>query len=297
MPTFQISRSGRAPVQVIASNWLGAIGRAAEIEGIALGLDQLVCEVVSTSSVVVMDLGTGWPWHLEEVPRSGNFDGTSRPPVLSRSAPSASAPAPPVARRTAFSPPSSIDAAADSDGSHFESVDDMASEDSGGFALDLDVGTEKELQSIEQAPSATLAWSLALDHALRRVPSEGGAAVMVNAVGGLWFVDTAGPRGQQLRGIVLPQGTGLVGQCIASRKAFMVDDARHDKRFFPQMDNLTQFRTRAVLCVPVQQTGTLYGALELLNPMAPRTTYDAQALAAVEGVAAVLAARLAAGRS
>lgn len=297
MPLFEVSRSGRAPVQVDAGNWFGALGRAAEIEGMALGLDQLVCEVVSESTVVVMDLGTGWPWRLEEVERPRDTAGVGAVPIRPKENGPIGGPASAAPLRTAFSPPMSQDASSDSGGSHFETEDDPLSEESGGFALDLDPGPDDELLVIARAPSATLAWSLALDHALRRVPSEGGAAIMVNAMGGLWFVDTAGAQGQQLRGIVLPQGTGLVGQCIASRKVVVVDDAHADARFFPQMDALTRFRTRAVVCVPVQQTGTLYGALELLNPSPPRKAYDAAALAAVEAVAAVLATRLAAGRS
>lgn len=299
MSKFQIDQSGRPPVVLDAANWLGALGQAVELSDADGSLDQLVCEVISQSTVVAMDLASGLRWRLVDVElaRSANEQAHAAP-----AAPAAPAafrpPAPPApasaARRTAFSPPRGL--VEDSGGTHFESVDDAASEESGSFALDVEAVTSDELDGIEQAPSANLAWSVALDHALRRVPSEGGAAIMVNAMGGLLFVDTAGPHGRQLRGIVLPHGTGLVGQCIARREAVLVDDAHKDARFFQQMDNLTRFRTRAVVCVPVHQAGTMYGALELMNPTAPRKAYDSQALKAIEGVAAALARRLSAGR-
>jgi signal transduction histidine kinase len=70
----------------------------------------------------------------------------------------------------------------------------------------------------------------------------------------------------EVREIRFPKGTGIVGAVIDTGQAIIISDAYADSRFNRQVDVDTGFRTRNLMCVPLQNIhGTIIGATEVLN--------------------------------
>ena len=81
----------------------------------------------------------------------------------------------------------------------------------------------------------------------------------------LWSKFARGPDGRPLE-IHLPLGRGIAGAVAASGQARIVADAYDDPDFDRSTDDQTGFRTRSVLCVPVQgESGNIIAVVQVLN--------------------------------
>jgi len=90
--------------------------------------------------------------------------------------------------------------------------------------------------------------------------ARGGATASFNA-------DTPETR------IIVPRGRGIAGWVLEHGEALLVPDAYSDPRFFADADKKTGFRTRSILCVPLQRNGKEIGVLQVLNPVG-REAFD-----------------------
>lgn len=83
-------------------------------------------------------------------------------------------------------------------------------------------------------------------------------------------------------------GTSIVAYCARSAEIINIPDAYQDERFDPAVDKQTGYRTRSVLCVPMQnRSGQVIGVFQVLNKSdGPFTSEDEDWL---EGLAAVAA--------
>ena len=123
-----------------------------------------------------------------------------------------------------------------------------------------------------------------LDGATALIPAESGAVILQDRSGALSFAAAVGPEAHKLTDLVIPAGTGVAGFCIARSMGLTVREPYQDERFFKQVDNLTGYRTRSILCVPVALDRRVFGCLELLNArdasgFAPESMNDAEVLA------------------
>lgn len=93
--------------------------------------------------------------------------------------------------------------------------------------------------------------------------------------GSFWIVDekseenvcklAEGPTANQVIGLRLPKGVGIVGSVIDSRVPEIVTDVHSDKRFTNTVDEKTGFVTRSMICVPLTIDNQIYGAIQVLN--------------------------------
>jgi two-component system NtrC family sensor kinase len=60
---------------------------------------------------------------------------------------------------------------------------------------------------------------------------------------------------------------GLIGECLAEGRPVRVNQAALDPRFDPQLDGVSGYATRAVLCAPLVARGQVLGALQLINKL------------------------------
>ncbi|MBI3865860.1 MAG: sigma-54-dependent Fis family transcriptional regulator [Planctomycetia bacterium] len=96
-----------------------------------------------------------------------------------------------------------------------------------------------------------------------------------------------GYEGQVLR---IPDNTGIVGECLQTGQAIIVDDAYRDPRFNRQVDVKSGYKTRNILCVPlVDPQGQRIGAFEAINKRHGDFTADDQESLAELGVQAAAA--------
>lgn len=62
------------------------------------------------------------------------------------------------------------------------------------------------------------------------------------------------------KGVRIPMRSGLAGHAAMTGRVINVEDAYKDKRFDRSVDRATGFRTRSVLCIPVQLPATMSAA-------------------------------------
>ncbi|RJR20450.1 MAG: GAF domain-containing protein [Desulfobacteraceae bacterium] len=68
-----------------------------------------------------------------------------------------------------------------------------------------------------------------------------------------------------LKGFRLKLGQGIAGYVAARGITMIENDVLRSPSFFPEIDQLTGFRTRSVLCVPIISQGRVIGVIEVLN--------------------------------
>jgi HD-GYP domain-containing protein (c-di-GMP phosphodiesterase class II) len=61
-----------------------------------------------------------------------------------------------------------------------------------------------------------------------------------------------GPHGEQVTGITVPYGQGIIGHVVATGRVMLVEDVTSDQRHYQQIDSASGFVTRSILCVPLQ---------------------------------------------
>ena len=131
-----------------------------------------------------------------------------------------------------------------------------------------------------------------LDTLLEQIMEEGKAVAHAEACSLLLFdpVDETlyfhvalggGGNPDALKQVRLRLGEGIAGVCAAERRSINVEDVRTDSRFFPKVDEQSQFETRSLLAVPLiaHESGAggeagLVGVLEMLNKQGGGTFSD-----------------------
>jgi len=64
----------------------------------------------------------------------------------------------------------------------------------------------------------------------------------------------------------IPLGAGIAGHVATTGESVRIDDAYEDPRFNPDVDRATGFRTRSILCLPVEDSqGRVFAVAQLLN--------------------------------
>ncbi len=103
-----------------------------------------------------------------------------------------------------------------------------------------------------------------MDHALSITQSEAGSILLLDS-DSLTFKVVKGEKAKQLTGTSVEKGKGISGWVAATGKPVRITDAANDKRFNPEVDSMTGYKTKSVLCVPLITRSTVIGVLELLN--------------------------------
>jgi hypothetical protein len=81
----------------------------------------------------------------------------------------------------------------------------------------------------------------------------------------LYVAAAQGPVAKSLYGKRMSLTKGIVGFATRAGAVVTVSDPENDPRFHDEFDKLTSYRTRNVLCAPIQFEGKTIGAIELLN--------------------------------
>lgn len=307
MRRFFVSVRGGTPSNVIAANWLSALGDGLEQLGIVGDIDRLACEVLPNGTVIARDVRTGagyvvqpaGPTVPDDVPTL-----TSPAPDLSstETEPAPREPGAEPAREWATQEVLAVSEYVTGEYPTSEpySVEIEVTDPDIGGQLDPAVELAEKLElalidTVRTMPSVETAWQRALEVAAELVPSESGAALRVVAGGELEFVGASGPEAPKVMGVRLPAGTGVAGFSVSRALSVVVAHPYNDPRFFRQMDDETGYRTKELLCVPVSSRGQVQGCIELLNPLPGdrgERGFGARALELAELVATALADRL-----
>ena len=127
----------------------------------------------------------------------------------------------------------------------------------------------------------TIASDLDLDRTLTAIMEYVNAVFNVEA-GSLLLVDgddlvfkvAVGIKGDQVKPFSLKLGQGIAGWVAQNGEPLLVADVKSDCRHFAQIDEQTEFETRSILCVPMENKGRVVGVVEIINPLDGRLFCD-----------------------
>ncbi len=105
-----------------------------------------------------------------------------------------------------------------------------------------------------------------LQAAVEILQCEAGSLLLMDESSGeLIFKVSIGPVAQDLLGVRIPPGVGVVGKAIDRRQPIIVNDVQHSKEWFRDTDQRTGFVTRALIVVPMQVKDKVIGVIEVIN--------------------------------
>jgi diguanylate cyclase (GGDEF)-like protein len=81
----------------------------------------------------------------------------------------------------------------------------------------------------------------------------------------LYFEIAIGAGANKLKDVRLKLGEGIAGWVASNGDPLLVEDVKKDPRFSSKFDELTQFDTHSVVCVPIKGREKVLGVIELIN--------------------------------
>jgi diguanylate cyclase (GGDEF)-like protein len=112
-----------------------------------------------------------------------------------------------------------------------------------------------------------------LSWANRFVPSSSGSIFLDDPElrndpkrkGKLYFAACFGKNSSSLAGTYLHNTQGIAGETYRSGKPYISEDVMKDEKFHGAIDKKIDYRTRSIICVPIDIHGAIIGVIELIN--------------------------------
>ena len=137
---------------------------------------------------------------------------------------------------------------------------------------DYVVRRDRELDALKQIGSALAASTFDIDKVLGYTMDMISAVINVEAGSlllmredGLEFTVALNIDIQNLKDFRIKIGQGVAGYVAARGDAVIVNDVLKSPLFYPDVDKVTGFHTKAVLCVPMISQGKVAGVIEVFN--------------------------------
>jgi NtrC-family two-component system sensor histidine kinase KinB len=105
---------------------------------------------------------------------------------------------------------------------------------------------------------------------------DAASVALVNPDGSLVFRAASGKSAQQIMGMEMPKGTGIVGWVAENGQQLWVPNVSQDTRFYPDADTQSGFKTAAILAVPVRLGDQTLAVVEMINPGPDTDLQEAQ---------------------
>ena len=140
-----------------------------------------------------------------------------------------------------------------------------------------------------QEPSE--ASSMVLDQAMKHVKAEAGSVFLIElntALQDLMIASARGPIGQDIQGMKLPRGKGIVGFSALKAIKLTVNNVQRNPNFYGKLDKQFGFRTRSLLCIPVMHEERLFGVIEMVNKTSEEGEWSNYDRSVVESLANLL---------
>ena len=71
---------------------------------------------------------------------------------------------------------------------------------------------------------------------------------------------------EQMKGVRLALGQGAAGHCALKQELLVLEDVNQYDFFHSKVDELSGYRTKSLVCVPIVFAGRTLGVLEMVNP-------------------------------
>jgi HD-GYP domain-containing protein (c-di-GMP phosphodiesterase class II) len=103
-----------------------------------------------------------------------------------------------------------------------------------------------------------------MDYSISITQSDAGS-ILINEDNNLVFKIVKGDKSAELTGTTVPEGKGIAGWVAENGKPLRIADVKSDERFDPEVDAVTGYETKSVLCIPLMIRTKVIGVIELLN--------------------------------
>jgi PAS domain S-box-containing protein len=108
--------------------------------------------------------------------------------------------------------------------------------------------------------------ALIMRHANRVTNSIANTLMLLDhKTGELVFSVPTGPKAVRLTDMRLPSGKGIAGWVAEHGQPALIPNVREDPRFYSEIDKISGFETKSILCVPLKAKTKLIGVLEAIN--------------------------------
>src|SRR6266496_3029909 len=81
----------------------------------------------------------------------------------------------------------------------------------------------------------------------------------------LYFAIAVGPKAEALKNLRLKIGEGIAGHVAKYGKQEIVADVRTDRRFARRIDEMIQWETQSIICMPLRSKLRVLGVIQLIN--------------------------------
>jgi len=254
-------------MNIVADNWVVALGMALGDLDRLTDLRRVACEVLPNGNAIVTDLKNGHRYVVQ--PEQAYQESSEDPPTdpTSRTTQRIS-----TRRRT------------HEDEAALRTLDPELD------LVEIDA-FDSWLSDIDEAGSTIFACQAALAAAQMAVPCDSASVLMLEERG-LRFVAASGPIATQLVGRYIPADAGAAGFAVQHRQLMILREIGDDPRHYRDLDKETGYQTRNLACVPVKADDIIYGVIEVLN-FPENDPFSAEGIAQLERVARHLGRRLA----
>ncbi|MEO8664510.1 MAG: GAF domain-containing SpoIIE family protein phosphatase [Ignavibacteria bacterium] len=81
----------------------------------------------------------------------------------------------------------------------------------------------------------------------------------------LHFQVATGDKSEAMKNIICKMGEGIAGWVALHREPLLIEDCYKDPRFNKEVDKLSNFRTKSMICVPMIHKEKLIGVIQVIN--------------------------------
>ncbi|MFQ5793838.1 MAG: GAF domain-containing protein [Candidatus Bipolaricaulia bacterium] len=138
----------------------------------------------------------------------------------------------------------------------------------------------QKLIEVTEEINSTQALDVVLERIVANITTvmraEAGSILLIDADGDeLYFKVATGERGEQVKEIRVPIEGSIAGWVATYDQPLLVPDVSVDDRHYEEADHLTGFKTRSILCAPLEIRGETIGVVEAVNRVGhPRATFQ-----------------------
>src|ERR1700744_291977 len=81
----------------------------------------------------------------------------------------------------------------------------------------------------------------------------------------LYFAIAVGDAAEALKTVRLKMGEGIAGWVAGHGEPLIVPDVYNDPRFAKRIDEMTKWKTRSIVCMPLKSRQRVLGVIQLIN--------------------------------
>jgi len=160
-------------------------------------------------------------------------------------------------------------------------------------------GDEKKSQyAIFNEIGKTLTASLTLNEVLEKIlgkvaeyfnPENWSLLLMDEEKDELYFEIVVGEAAEKIKDIRLKVGEGVAGWVAKTGRPLVVPSTKDEPLFNRKVDEMSQFSTESIICIPMRIRNRVIGVIEFINKkdISPLHRYDIEVLATVADYAAI----------